>query len=600
MGQKIKNVFCGIYDSIKVSFQASRPVFLLRLLLEAIGAVLPILVAYIQKEVIDGLTNQFKLEFDTIYHKVLSLIVLLLLVEIGQMIIARLKDVFAQWHQDVISNHIELKVINKINDLDISFFDNAKFYDEVLNASRDSQSLQALALIGVGLIKGVVQAFSCYIIIGDLHWSLPLIIILLNLPGASVDRRYLKKYYLWQRERAKQERRMNYIKFVLRSKQHAKEIRIFETKSFFLDWYHKLWNEYFRDKQKLVITRNVVALVTACLPVLFTSFIYIMLVRNILVGELSVGSFTYYVSIIGQYMSGVGGVITSCTKIYEHEMKLENFKKFMCIKPLVNNTGKLEIDKIESIEFDHVSFAYPNTNRLILDDISFGISAREKIALVGVNGAGKTTIIKLLLRLYDVNKGVIRVNGKDIRDYDISSYRKALGLVLQDYCNYALTLRENIGISDVHKLNSTEDNIYKKCCEQTNLELQQELFTKGLDTYLTKEFNQDGVELSTGQWQKIAIARAYFRESSLMIMDEPSASLDPEAENQVFQSLVHMSSDKVAIFITHRFSNATLADRIIVIEDGRITEQGSHTELMDLNGTYHRLFTLQAEKYQEK
>jgi ABC-type multidrug transport system fused ATPase/permease subunit len=282
--------------------------------------------------------------------------------------------------------------------------------------------------------------------------------------------------------------------------------------------------------------------------------------------------------------------------IYDNKLRINNYKRFLTWQPkIISNQGITLQNKNPYIEFINVSFKYPNTDSDILHNLNLTISPQEKIALVGLNGAGKSTIVKLLLRFYDPTEGQILIDGKDIREYDLVNIRKIFGVVFQDFSSYAFTVRENIGMSDYENLN--DENRIKYAAEMSSAYEFIKNWEKGFDTYLTKQFEMDGHELSGGEWQKIALSRAFFKEASIMILDEPSSNLDPEAEYQVFEHFANLCKDKGAIFISHRLSTIVMTDRILVLENGKIIESGSHNELMKINGKYAYLFNLQAEKY---
>jgi ATP-binding cassette subfamily B protein len=269
---------------------------------------------------------------------------------------------------------------------------------------------------------------------------------------------------------------------------------------------------------------------------------------------------------------------------------LENFKN------RVQETGTKRINRVGIIEFCGVSFAYPGSNRKVLNNISFNVAEGEKVALVGMNGSGKSTLIKLLLRYYDVDEGVIRINGEDIMTYDLFSLRSCFSVYFQDMLNYSFTLSENLTIADLEQVGQEKVlQAYQESCADdivNNAKM-------GLDTYLTRMFDEDGIELSGGQHQKIALARAFYRRHSALILDEPSSNLDPEAEHKVFEALGRLTSGKTTIFTSHRLSNVGLADRIVVIEDGKVIEQGTQAELLKNPKRFATLYKYQQDKFRE-
>jgi ABC-type multidrug transport system fused ATPase/permease subunit len=521
-----------------------------------------------------------------------------LVFQIASAVVGRLRDSISTIHQDVINNAIDLEMIEKINALDISFFDNPKFYDEMLRASNDSQALQTMTWVAVRLISNVIQTIACAALLCRINLLIPILLLLLNIPSMLIDRYFIKKNYNWQRSRATHQRKMNYYKENLKSKYSAKDVRVFNLGDYFYNNYIKLWKQWLKEKKQIMYQRSVFSSIMISVPQIGVTGVLVYIGIRILQGGLTIGDFTFYSQMSNQFTTGVAGIFSSITSIYENELKLENYKKFLKWETKLSGGGGLAASDTVEIEFRNVSFTYPGTSRHILKDVSFKIKPYEKVALVGVNGAGKSTIIKLILRLYDPTSGGVYVNGINTKEYDIKALQKIFGVVFQDYVNYAFTIKESITLSDISNFDDIER--IQESCKAAGIENIIKRFPNGLDTYLTKQFDENGEELSGGEWQKLALARAYFRESVFMIMDEPTAALDPEAEYRIFQTLTDMCRDKGAVFISHRLSSVTMADRIFVLENGRIIESGSHKDLLSQNGRYAYLFNLQAERYADK
>ena len=265
------------------------------------------------------------------------------------------------------------------------------------------------------------------------------------------------------------------------------------------------------------------------------------------------------------------------------------------MKPLLDKSGTLKPGKAPCIEFCDVSFHYPNSGQNVLEHCSFKLRWDECVGLVGLNGSGKSTLVKLLCRFYDPTEGKILLDGVDYREYDIHALRALFGVLFQDYVKYSLSLRENVALADVTRMK--DDASIINACRKSRASEFIESWEKGLEENMTRRFDPEGRELSGGQWQRISLARAFFKDAPIVLLDEPSAALDPVAENTIFQDFYRLSKNKSSVLISHRLSNIVLADRILVLEDGHIIEQGSHEELMKRNGRYARLFSLQAQKY---
>jgi ABC-type multidrug transport system fused ATPase/permease subunit len=309
----------------------------------------------------------------------------------------------------------------------------------------------------------------------------------------------------------------------------------------------------------------------------------------------SIGDFEYNVSMVARLRSQSKSCIANINTFINKNEKINELREFMNIEPMIEKTGAQKPSACPRIEFCNVSFKYPNTDKYVLNNCTFVVEPNEKIGLIGLNGAGKTTIIKLLFRFYDPEKGCIKLDGVDLKEYDVYAVRSIFGVLFQDYVKYALPLREIIALPDFEK--RFDDAKLKAACDvsgATDIIIDWE---DGFDSPLGTYYSDNCEHLSGGQWQLVGLARAYFKPSRCIVLDEPSAALDPISEDRIFEQLYHLSEGKSAITISHRLSNTTIADKILVISDGHIIEEGSHADLLKMNGEYARLFNLQAQRY---
>ena len=324
-----------------------------------------------------------------------------------------------------------------------------------------------------------------------------------------------------------------------------------------------------------------------------------MIAKRVFTGEFQIGDYTLYTGAIASVATSISTLIASTGTIYEGTLFIDNLIAFMNEKQNIipcQQPAELVAHGAEhTIEFQDVSFRYPGTKKDVLQNISFTIAPGQTLALVGLNGAGKTTLIKLLTRLYDPTAGRILLDGKDLKTYDIKSLYQTFGIIFQDFGKYALSVKENIQLGDIHK-DVSMDTVEYAARQSTAGEYIEKL-PRGYDTPLMRIFEQDGLELSIGQWQKLAIARAFYADSDIMILDEPTASLDPMAEQEIFNQFDRLRNNKTTVFVSHRLSSATIADQILVIEQGCLIEKGSHRELMAQKGRYYDLFTTQSKRY---
>jgi ATP-binding cassette subfamily B protein len=317
-------------------------------------------------------------------------------------------------------------------------------------------------------------------------------------------------------------------------------------------------------------------------------------------GIITIGDMLMYFGAIQQGQSFLKTFLGSLVGLYENNLFLTAFYEFINLKPKVEeplNPRPFPRPIKSKIIFEHVGFSYPNTSRVVLNDINLEILPGQIVALVGENGSGKTTLIKLLCRLYDPQEGTIKIDGIDLRDFKISDLRREISTVLQDYACYHLKARENIWLGNV---DMPEDiNHIVQAAEYSGIDEVIKRLTKGYDTILGRELEKDGAELSIGEWQKVALARAFFRDSQLIILDEPTSSLDAKAEEEVFNRFKQLAAGKMAVIISHRLSSVTMADRIYYIKEGHVTEQGTHRQLMDQGKEYAQLFEIQAKHYRQ-
>ena len=318
-------------------------------------------------------------------------------------------------------------------------------------------------------------------------------------------------------------------------------------------------------------------------------------------GKLKIGNYSFYTGALNTITSAMNSIIYNTSTIYEGTLFIDNLIIFMEEKPTILSVTekKQEIKRHipHELEFKHVSFRYPGTERYVIKDLNVTIKAGDTVALVGVNGAGKTTLIKLITRLYDPTEGEILLDGKNLKEYDPEELYKIYGIIFQDFGKYAVTVSENIAFGEVD--DKLDMDRIKQAAEQSNATEFISRLPKEYDTPLMRYFEDDGIELSVGQWQKLSVARAFYSDSDILILDEPTASLDAIAEQEIYDQFDTLRKDKTTIFVSHRLSSATTADVIFVLDNGELVECGSHSELMQNSGVYHKLFTTQAGRYLE-
>lgn len=563
------------------------------------NGVMPILGAYISKELLDNIV----LAFNGLDSKIPFWISMQFLYLLIQGIVSTVYNAIIKILSEKVVNHIKVKIITKSKEMDLAQFDLPEFYEKFENASREASFRPVQILSSTfTLLSTIITVISFITALVVLNPIAPFIIILFSLPAAIIRFVYSRKNFHYMRRHSKDRRLMDYYSNVLTNKDLAKEIRIFNLSETFTEKFQSTFNTYYKGLKRLTIRENIwhifTTIVTAAVNAVM--FLYIaMKVSSADAGGLTVGDFSFFSGSLNSIIACVATLVSTTATIYEGTLFIDNMIAFNNVTPkivpIIDEPLHVQKHISHTIEFKNVYFSYPGTNKYVLKNISFKLNGGDTAVLVGLNGAGKTTLVKLLTRLYDPTEGIILLDGRDIREYDISELYSLYGIIFQDFGKYAVKANENIFFGDVSKGHNVDDVIV--AAKQSGADRFIENLPRKYDTYLSKFFEEDGMELSIGQWQKLAVARAFYSDSDILILDEPTASLDAIAEQQIFNQFDSLRKDKTTIFVSHRLSSATRANIIIVLEEGEIIEIGNHNELMNLGGKYHELFSAQAERY---
>ena len=497
-----------------------------------------------------------------------------------------------------LANRIRGEIIHKALNLDLAFFEHPDFYDRLQNARRES-GYKPVDLINDTflIVQNTITLISFAVLL--LRFSPWLVIILLvtSIPAFIAETRFAEEGFRLLTYRAPETRQINYLSRLLTEDTSAKEIKLFNLGETLLARYMTLFEKFFHEDKSLALRRAVAGFSLGLIATLGFYGSYAWIVWQTVHGRISLGDMTLYLTIFRQGQSTFQGILSGIGSIYENNLFMANLFDFLGLKPQMKvaaGTQKLPVPLRQGIEFRGVGFRYPDSEEWALRDIDLTIHPGEKIALVGPNGAGKTTLIKLLSRLYDPTEGTILIDGIDIRELDPLDLRQRIGVIFQDFVRYHLAASENIGFGQIEALNRLEQII--ESARKSGAHSIIENLPDGYQTMLGRWFH-GGHELSVGQWQKIALARAFMRDAEILVLDEPTASLDAETEYEIFRRFQELTVGKMAILISHRFSTVRMADRIVVIQEGRIAEIGSHHDLLNQGGIYGHLFSLQAEGY---
>jgi ATP-binding cassette, subfamily B, bacterial len=426
---------------------------------------------------------------------------------------------------------------------------------------------------------------------------LVLILLATSIPAFIAETRFSEQGFRLLTRRAPETRQINYLARLLTEDTAAKEIKLFNLGNTLLARYMTLFDKFFREDKSLAVRRAVVGFGLGLVATLGFYGSYAWIVWRTVQGSISLGDMTLYLSIFRQGQTTFQSILAGIGNIYENNLFMAHYFEFLELKPQMQVAAprqKLPVSLIRGIEFRRVGFRYPESDEWVLRGIDLKIPPGEKIALVGHNGAGKTTLIKLLSRLYDPTEGAILLDGIDIRELDPIELRQKIGVIFQDFVRYHLPVSENIGFGQIEAADRMDRIV--ESARKSGADAMIEGLPEGYQTLLGRWFH-GGHELSLGQWQRVALARAFMRDAEILVLDEPTASLDARTEYEIFQHFKELTAGKMTILISHRFSTVRMADRIVVIQGGQIVEIGSHEELLRMEGTYAQLFSMQAEGY---
>lgn len=563
------------------------------------GALLPASQAWVGKLIVDGVVASIQRGADPeVVRRVFVYLILELALFLLNTALNHARRLIQQLIQLQLANRIRGEIIQKALTLDLAFFEHPDFYDRLQNARRES-GYKPVDLINDTflIVQNTITLISFAVLL--LRFSPWLVIILLvtSIPAFIAETRFSEEGFRLLTRRAPETRQINYLSRLLTEDTSAKEIKLFNLGETLLTRYMTLFDKFFREDKSLALRRAVAGFGLGLIATLGFYGSYAWIVWQTVHGRISLGDMTLYLTIFRQGQSTFQAILSGVGSIYENNLFMANLFDFLGLKPQMGVAARnqtLPVPLRRGIEFRGVGFRYPDSEEWALRDIDLTIRPGEKIALVGPNGAGKTTLIKLLSRLYDPTEGTILIDGIDIRELDPRDLRQRIGVIFQDFVRYHLAASENIGFGQVEALDRLEQII--ESARKSGAHSIIENLPDGYQTMLGRWFH-GGHELSVGQWQKIALARAFMRDAEILVLDEPTASLDAETEYEIFRRFQELTVGKMAILISHRFSTVRMADRIVVIQEGRIAEIGSHHDLLNQGGIYGHLFSLQAEGY---
>lgn len=573
---------------LTISLKSSKSYTILRFILPIIESCIIIIISYIGKLIIDNLTSYN-------YKQAEIYVLLFTSIQIGNLFISKYHHYITMMHNDLITNSIKKELMSITLNLDIQWYDDPKIQDDFSKIQSDIFELTNLIWSVFDLIRSSISLTISILIFSNINVFVGLLIILTSIPVAISDKKYANTIFYWQKNNMNTIRKLSYIQNISYDKYFSEEVRLYNLSNKIKNKYDEIWFPYYKEKKSLFSRKTLNNSIFTSFPHFFVSILMLILIIKISNGTATIGDYSFYSNIVYQIIVSVSSIVGNYTSLYENRLIVENLNDFNSMNPQKIISGTENINEFISLEFKNVSFIYPNTDKKVLDNISFKINQGEKIVLVGVNGSGKTTIIKLMLRFYDVTSGEILINGKNIKGYSICSLRKLYSVLFQNYVYYSFTLRENINLFDNEE---KDDSKIYNILERINADSILKKADQGLSSNLTKTFDDNGIELSGGEFQKLALCKAIYSNGKVILLDEPTAALDPESENELLKYIQELQKDKTTLLVSHRLSNINFANRILLIENGKVLEDGTHKELMKKRGRYYKLYMYQAEKYE--
>lgn len=577
-------------------YRASPKLFFVNAISRLLNAFTPVVILWVGKMIIDEIILQVSLE-DKDFTQLWNYVIIEFSVAVLSDLLGRLINLTDGLLGDLYSNASSEKIIRKTSELTIAQLEDPEFYDKLERARTQTNSRVDLMSNALGQAESLISMVS--LIAGLVYFEpiLILILILSIIPSFINEAKFSSNRYSLARSWTAERRELDYLRFIGANNQTAKEIKLFGLTDFIAERFKTLSNDYYLINKKLSLKQSLYGSLFNILGVLSYYGAYVYIILRVLTGVITIGELTFLSGSFNRLRNNLQGFFSRFTRISESALYLQDYFDFIDLTIEQNAEAKTSMPKTikEGFQVNNLHFAYPGSEGEVLKGVTFSLKAGEKMAFVGQNGAGKTTLIKLFLRFYEPTQGEILLDGININRFDVDEYRMRFGVIFQDFFKYEFTLRENIAVGNIDEVQNDEVINYaasKSLAEQVVTEMKD-----GLEQRLGRRFYK-GTELSGGQWQKVALARAYMKDADVMVLDEPTSALDAQAEYDVFERFIALTKGKTSIIISHRFSTVRMADRILVLQHGRVLELGTHEELMANPKLYSELFKLQAAGYQ--
>jgi ATP-binding cassette subfamily B protein len=581
---------------LRMVWETSPPLVVASTVFRLFRALLPLAMLWVSKLIIDGVVAWITRRSGNLAG-IWKLVALELALAIASDVLGRANILCDSLLGDRFTNRVSVRLMEHASRLDLASFEDPVFYDKLDRARRQTTGRMGLlaALLNIGQDAVTLASLSTGLIVFS-PWLMVLLAAAV-IPSFLGETHFTSLAYSVLYKRTPERRKLDYLRLLGASSQSAKEVKIFGLGSYLSKHYDEVSTDIFKENKAIAMRRAVMG---SALNVASTGGYYgayVVVLARTLAGAVSLGSFTFLTGAFNRSRAYIEKILSGFNDISEQAVFLKDLFEFFAMQPTIGaapNAIPAPRPIRQGFEFRNVAFAYTGSDRMVVQNINFFLHPNEKLALIGENGAGKTTLVKLLARLYDPTEGQILLDGIDLREYDVEDLRREIGVIFQDYMRYDLLVRENIGFGKVESLNNRP--LVESAAVKSLAKSVIDRLPNGYDQMVGRRF-EGGVDLSGGEWQKFALARAYMRDAQLLILDEPTATLDARAEYEVFQRFSELTRARMAVLISHRFSTVRMADRILVLADGSIREQGTHEQLLSLGGRYAELFELQAAGY---
>jgi ATP-binding cassette subfamily B protein len=581
---------------LKIVWQSGSVVVSLGLFFRLITSLLPVAALWITKLIIDVIVRIVS-GHQTVPRSLWWLVAAEFGIAIFGSLFTRATDYLDALLADKYTRHVSIEVMKHASELDLTAYEDPVFYDRLERA-------RVQATDRLGMIQSIGRLFQQFVTAASLSFSillfspwLLLLLIAVILPAFLGESHFAFLGYALNFRLTPVRRELDYLRVLGGSREAAKELKLFGLKNFLIERFTRLSNHVYDENVSLARRRLVAGSFLSTIGTAGYYSAYVWVIWRTVTGSLSIGAFYFLTGAIVQASSNIQQIFSTLSSIADQALFLTDLLAFFEMQPTIRtkpNALPAPRPIVRGFEFRNVSFQYPGNSRLVLNGLNFHLHAGERVALIGENGEGKTTLVKLMTRLYDPVEGQVLLDGVDLREYDLEDLYREIGVIFQDFMRYEMTARDNIAVGQIDAINNLD--LLKNAAGKSMASEVIGRLPHDYEQMLGRRF-ENGVDLSGGEWQKVALARAYLRNAQVLILDEPTAALDARSEYEVFQRFAELTTGKSALFISHRFSTVRMADRIVVLENGRIAEDGSHAELFSLGGRYAEMFEMQAASY---